>query len=219
MQTYSWEYVKLVSSEMLQEACVWSLMSPRPSKMIHRCWKTATMPQRGLRCLFTHIPLNTFSTFSLTCQEEKHIMRCCCPCGYELSMWRGCVRVCVYVCPVPLRNVPSPPGWVELHRNQSQYRRAAILTGPQLRADTCISRLLHFTLLTRLSCAGATEAERKLHAAKLRADTSLKVHMCCCTAVPKFEKHIFSCKRSNETVNLPRATVKQDNRAVIKIYG
>lgn len=69
--------------------------------------------------------------FSLTCQEEKHIMRCCCPRGYELSMWQGRVWVCLSV-PCSFEECPqSTQSSGTASKPESKYHlsRAVILRG------------------------------------------------------------------------------------------
>lgn len=108
-------WLELVISEMfstvmlmLQGLCAWSLMHACFSERIQRCFKNRPLSFTEAFAIFS-------CTFlSLTCQEEKHITRCCCSCGYELSMWQGCVQVCLSVpcsfeeCPQSTRSSGIP---------------------------------------------------------------------------------------------------------------
>lgn len=172
--------------------------------------KQATKPHRGLRCLFTHIPQLNVS------RRETH---------YEmlLSQWvwiehvKG-VCASVFKCALFIWGMSPvcPVEWSCIETGEQVSPQPSSDTErPRLRADSYISHSLHFTLLTRRSVFD----REKLTCRELKVDASRKVHMCRCVAAPKFEKHIFSFERSNETVNPPRAKVKRDNRAVIKIYG
>ena len=129
-------------------------------------------------------------------------------------------KVCLSVpcsfkeCPQSTRSSGAAP------KPESKYHlsRAVILGGHGHK-----SRYLHLTFTSLypfnssvICCSNLSG--KKITRCELRVDASLKVHeRRCCSAVPKFEKQSF--KRSNETVNLPRAKVKRGNRAVIKIYG
>lgn len=131
-----------------------------------RAWSLMYACHRGDLEVLKNRPLSPAEAFavfsrtflSLTCQEEKHIMRCCCPCGYELSMWQ-LVCASVFKCalfiwgmsPVyPVEwNCIETGEWVSPQPGSDTER-------PWLRADTYISHSLHITLLTCLSSAGAT---------------------------------------------------------------
>lgn len=85
----------------------------------------------------------SFAFLSLTCHEEKHITRCCCPCGYELKHVTG-VCASVFKCAL-LTSGMSPDYPVERNCIETGERVSPPSNSdterPQLRADTYISRL------------------------------------------------------------------------------
>lgn len=125
----------------------------------HRC--DTEVLKNGPLSLTKALTVFSCTFFSLTCHGEKHIMRCCCPCGYKLSMWQGCVQVCLSVpcsfeeCPQSARSSRTPS------KPESKYQPSNDTERPQLRADTYVQYVhLAFTS-TYLFCHLPKLLERK----------------------------------------------------------
>lgn len=144
--------------------------------------------------------------------------------GYKLSMWQGCVRVCLSV-PCSFEECPqSARSSATASKPESKYH---LSRSSETERPVVKNRYLHLTFTSLYPFNSSVNcwsnlSGKKITCCELRAAHNVKFTRSGAWLFLELEKHIFNFQRSNGTVDLPRAKVKefeQGSWTVIKIYG